>query len=94
MHDTSARLWAKRLTVAACWHLFAVLGLSALGATDASAKRKSLTCSFIARQCLTECSKQAAATFCTRYCAEKRAQCLATGSWDSFGRTFQNVIRK
>ncbi|MDX2259307.1 MAG: hypothetical protein NW205_10385 [Hyphomicrobiaceae bacterium] len=96
IEKTSAGASASRLAGVSVSALAALLALPliATGSTEAVAKRQSLSCSFIARQCLKECGKQAAATFCARFCGESRGQCLATGTWDSFGRKFQNVIRK
>jgi hypothetical protein len=76
-----------------------LMGLSSLtfatvyNAPQAEAKRK-LSCSFIAKQCRRECSRQMDANFCAGYCSDMRHQCLQTGQWQGISRQFTNVTRR
>lgn len=53
-----------------------------------------LTCTFIHKQCLTECTPRATPGFCKFHCDGEKRSCLATGTWNSFGREFRNVTRR
>ncbi|MEL7047794.1 MAG: hypothetical protein AAFO75_02350 [Pseudomonadota bacterium] len=56
--------------------------------------KKRMTCSFIAKQCKVECTKEVNEGFCSAYCADKRAECLSTGQWIGISRKFTKVIRR
>lgn len=82
---------ARRFTALAL--LFALVGMFAAPNTAEAAKSK-LTCSFIQKQCVKECSKQMDKGFCSVYCADKQAMCMQTGRWDGIQRHFENVRRR
>ncbi|MEO1280457.1 MAG: hypothetical protein AAFV69_01850 [Pseudomonadota bacterium] len=67
--------------------------VSVLGADQAHAKKR-LTCSFIAKQCKKECTKEVNEGFCASYCGDERAACLKTGRWEGMVRKFDKVIRR
>lgn len=53
-----------------------------------------LTCTFIQKQCFTECGKKVGPGFCKVHCDGEKKNCVSTGKWNSFGREFTNVIRR
>lgn len=53
-----------------------------------------LTCTFIHKQCMTECVKQAGRGFCQFHCDGERRSCMTSGRWSSFGRNFESVVRR
>lgn len=63
---------------------------------EAVAKKRvpKLTCSYIAKQCVVGCSKEAPGDFCGSYCSGQRNMCLRTGEWRGMRRTFVNVVRR
>jgi len=64
------------------------------GVSPVEAAKKRLTCSFIKKQCIKECSKQVDASFCKSYCDDRRQECLQTGRWDGIERQFKNVRKR
>lgn len=75
--------------------LIAVTGaLAAIGCAPPVAAAPKLTCSFIQKQCMTECAKQVSIGFCKIHCDGQKSKCLKSGTWSSFGREFTNVIRR
>ncbi len=84
---------ATTFRVAACALFCALAGMLAAPNTAEAAKPK-LTCSFIQKQCVKECSKQMDRGFCSVYCADKQAMCMQTGRWDGIQRQFDNVRRR
>jgi len=56
------------------------------GVSPVEAAKKRLTCSFIKKQCIKECSKQVDASFWQ--------ECLQTGRWDGIERQFKNVRKR
>lgn len=73
--------------------LLAAIAATLSGLQAASAAPK-LSCTFIHKQCMTECVKQAGRGFCQLHCDGERRSCMATGRWSSFGRNFENVVRR
>ncbi|MEO1207091.1 MAG: hypothetical protein AAFV45_12245 [Pseudomonadota bacterium] len=61
---------------------------------DTAHAKKRMTCSFIAKQCKKECTKEVNEGFCTSYCGDERAACLKTGRWEGMVRKFSNVIKR
>lgn len=87
----SARAFPSRMA------LLPGLVLAALGATAISHRADAapkLTCTFIQKRCMTECVKQAGQGFCQLHCGGERRNCMTTGRWSSFGRNFDNVVRR
>ena len=80
-----------RLTAILSASAATVLATSLWAYADAAPK---LTCSFIHKRCITECVKQAGRGFCQFHCDGERRSCKSTGRWSSFGRTFDNVVRR
>ena len=74
----------------------ALAGLFFVGGADVAdaKKKKRMTCSFIAKQCLRGCVKEAPGPFCSTYCSDTRAACLQTGQWNGIRRRFTNVRRR
>ena len=64
-------------------------------ASNAPKRAPKLTCTFISKQCVTECSKQVAVEFCRDYCGRTRQSCLMTGRWEGpVGQQFTHVQRR
>ena len=85
-HNAALRLFSRSI--------LAVVSLAvACGGLQAAAAPK-LTCTFIHERCMTECVKQAGRGFCQLHCSGERRNCMATGRWDSFGRKFENVLKR
>lgn len=84
--------WFVRVPVAVLGGLFFV---GTVG-QEAVAKKRApkLTCSYIAKQCVVGCSKEAPGDFCGSYCSGQRNMCLRTGEWRGMRRTFVNVVRR
>lgn len=74
--------------------VFAVAAAAVGFAPAASVAAPRLTCSFIQKQCFTECGKKVGPGFCKIHCDGEKRNCLATGRWNSFGREFGNVIKR
>lgn len=67
--------------------------ISGTGTADAK-KKKRMTCSFIAKQCVKQCSKEVDRVFCGDFCGMEKQNCKDTGRWETMGHRFDNVIRR
>ncbi len=77
--------------------LLLALALTAVGGATGiqhAAAAPKLTCTFIHKQCMNECVKQAGRGFCQFHCDGEKRSCITTGRWSSFGRTFEKVERR
>ena len=53
-----------------------------------------LTCTFIAKQCLKGCVKEAPQDFCGGYCNRTKLDCIQTGEWTGIRRRYTGVRKR
>lgn len=75
--------------------------VSVLAATAAHAqtpgnpkRAPNLSCSFIAKQCVQACVREAPRDFCGGYCEQTRVDCIKTGNWTGIRRRYTGVQKR